>query len=470
MRRTLGAVLAAIALTLALATAAQASEAPNHRFLGTVIGGTEGSPPQAKLEAPCGVGVGPEGELFVSDYFRRSILGASLPSYFPNNGPCTLATDPFNLYANYLHGGVVNVASGVIDEAPATGIAVDPASFDLYVDHRTSVAVYAAPVEPGDPPALELDLSGAVGNGYGIAVSAFPATAGWIYVADAADHTVKAFDPAAPDPTVPVQVIDGAGTPAGRFVSLVNASLAIDQSNGHLLLVDNTQPGFEHPLAVVDEFNAAGLYRGQFERQVVDGLPTGIAVDESEAATHGHVYVTSGNGSSVVIPPSGGVPVSELGALLAFGSAGEGQSLEVSLGGSGEGSVTSSPAGIDCPGACEAELNSGSVVSLTATPAAGSVFAGWSGACTGSGSCQVVLEGPTAVNAEFAPAPSAAAFSAPLAASAVPAPSEGAVTVESAAAAKQARHRRKPAHRRHRVTKPRHQAGKSLKTDREEKR
>ena len=470
MRRMFGTVLAAVALTLAPAVAAQASEAPNHRFLGTVIGGTEGSPPQATLEAPCGVGVGREGELFVSDYLRRTILGASLPEYFPNNGPCTLATDPFNLYANYLHGGVVNVASGVIDEGPATGIAVDPASFDLYVDHRTSVAAYAAPVEPGNPPALELDLSGALGNGYGIAVSAYPATASWIYVADAADHTVKAFDPAAPDPTAPIQTIDGAGTPAGRFVSLVNAGLAIDQSNGHLLVVDNTQPGFEHPLAVIDEFNAAGVYRGQFERAVVDGLPTGIAVDESEAASHGHVYVTSGNGSSVVIPPSGGVPVSELGAVYAFGPAGEGQPLEVSVGGSGAGSVTSTPAGIDCPGACEAELNSGGVVTLTATPAAGSVFAGWSGACTGSGSCQLVLEGPTQVAAEFAPAPNLAAFSAPLAASAVPMPSEGTAAVESASAATPARHRRRATHRRHRVAKSRHQAGRSLKTDREEKR
>ena len=464
----LRALLATVVLTVALAAPAAASESPNHRFLGTLVGGTEGSPPRAKLEAPCGVGVGQDGELFVSDYYRRSILGASLPSYFPSTGPCTLATDPFNLYANYLHGGVVNVEGGVVDDRPATGIAVDPASFDLYVLHRTSVAVYAAPVEPGEPPVAEIDLSGAVGNGYGVAVSAFPATAGLVYVADAADHTVKAFDPAAPDPSLPVLTIDGAGTAAGRFVSLVNASLAIDQSNGNLFVVDNTQPGFEHPLAVVDEFNPAGVYRGQFERTVVDGLPTGIAVDESETADRGHVYVTSGNGSSVVIPPSGGVPLSELGSVLAFGPAGEGEVLQASVSGAGEGTVTSTPAGINCPDACEAELNSGAVLTLTATPAPGSEFVGWSGACTGAGSCQVALEAPISVNAEFAPAPSMSALAAPFAAADV---APAAVAASGPVAAPQGAPRHKA---RHPKRKARHKqsrnAGKNVKANRKESR
>jgi DNA-binding beta-propeller fold protein YncE len=382
---------------------------PNHPFIGAVISGTEGSPPQAKLEAPCGVGVGPEGELYVSDYRRRSILGVSLPAYFPDNGACGLAADPFNVYANYWHGGVVNTATGVISSAPATGVAVDPVSFDLYVDNRTAIAVYEAPVDPGDEPAFEIDPGpeGALGDGYGIAVSAFPATAGRIYVADAADNTVKVYDPAGVDPDVPVQVIDGAGTAAGRFVSLTDASLAIDQSNGHLFVVDNTQPGFEHPQAAVSEFNAEGVYRGQLEHAIVHGEPTGIAVDESQTSSKGRVYVTSGNGSSIVIPPLGGPPASELGALYAFGPAGAGQSLEVTTSGAGQGTVKSSPSGISCPGACTAELNSGRVVTLTATPASGSVFAGWSGACSGGGDCQVTLDAATTANAEFAPAPAA---------------------------------------------------------------
>src|SRR6185295_18857056 len=43
------------------------------------------------------------------------------------------------------------------------------------------------------------------------------------------------------------------------------------------------------------------------------------------------------------------------------------------------GTVTSSPAGINCGATCSAPFASGQVVSLTATPAAGSTFAGWTG-------------------------------------------------------------------------------------------
>jgi len=65
--------------------------------------------------------------------------------------------------------------------------------------------------------------------------------------------------------------------------------------------------------------------------------------------------------------------------------------LIVTLAGPGNGTVTSSPPGIDCPTICSANFNSGTMVTLTATQAPGSTFAGWSGACTGTGSCSVTM-------------------------------------------------------------------------------
>jgi DNA-binding beta-propeller fold protein YncE len=403
---------------LALSGTARAAESANHPFVKTLITGVKGQVPAPVIEAPCGLATDPEGGFYVSDYYRRQIFTSpktieegpppfyftGLPALPAENGPCELAADGSNLYVNYWHDGVVNTVSGVIDPGPVTGMAVNPITNDLYVNHRTSIAVYAAPVDPGDAPAFEIDPGpgGALLDGYGMAVRA---TTGWIYVADAGDNTVKAYDPASPTPNIPVQVIDGAGTASGRFVSLTDASLAVDQASGDLFVVDNVQPGFEHPLAAIVEFNDEGLYRGQLEHQITHGEPVGIVIDETSPSTKGWIYVTSGNGLSSVVSGPEAPPAAELGAVLAFGPAGSGQSLEVTRSGSGQGSLKSSPAGIACPGSCKAEFNSGRLVTLTATPSAGSVFAGWSGACTGTGKCEVILNSATVVNAEFVPAP-----------------------------------------------------------------
>ncbi|MBW8012955.1 MAG: hypothetical protein FVQ83_17190, partial [Chloroflexi bacterium] len=69
----------------------------------------------------------------------------------------------------------------------------------------------------------------------------------------------------------------------------------------------------------------------------------------------------------------------------------------------GEGSVESSPAGIACPGICSAEFEEGTTIILTATAAAGWEFTGWSGACTGMGTCEVPIDEVKEVTATFAP-------------------------------------------------------------------
>ena len=55
------------------------------------------------------------------------------------------------------------------------------------------------------------------------------------------------------------------------------------------------------------------------------------------------------------------------------------QLLTVAKNGSGSGTVTSHPTGIDCGSDCSESYAFGSDVTLTATPDPGSVFAGWSG-------------------------------------------------------------------------------------------
>jgi hypothetical protein len=76
--------------------------------------------------------------------------------------------------------------------------------------------------------------------------------------------------------------------------------------------------------------------------------------------------------------------------------------LSVTRDGTGAGTVTSSPAGIDCGATCSASYDYGTAVTLTATPATGSTFAGWSGGgCSGTGACTVTVAAATDVTATF---------------------------------------------------------------------
>jgi uncharacterized repeat protein (TIGR01451 family) len=68
------------------------------------------------------------------------------------------------------------------------------------------------------------------------------------------------------------------------------------------------------------------------------------------------------------------------------------QALKLTVTVQGQGTVTSSPAGINCRPTCSATYSSGTQVTLTATPAAGQRFTGWSGGgCQGTGPCVVTL-------------------------------------------------------------------------------
>jgi hypothetical protein len=69
--------------------------------------------------------------------------------------------------------------------------------------------------------------------------------------------------------------------------------------------------------------------------------------------------------------------------------------------GSGSGAVTSSPSGIDCGATCDFAFNSGTSVALTAAADSGSIFDGWSGACSGKGECVVTMNAMRTVRAQF---------------------------------------------------------------------
>ncbi|MFF2473028.1 hypothetical protein [Streptomyces sp. NPDC058066] len=75
--------------------------------------------------------------------------------------------------------------------------------------------------------------------------------------------------------------------------------------------------------------------------------------------------------------------------------------LTVTKTGSGTGTVTSTPAGISCGATCSHAFTDEAAVTLAATPDSGSNFAGWSGACSGTGTCTVTMDADKIVTAAF---------------------------------------------------------------------
>ena len=75
--------------------------------------------------------------------------------------------------------------------------------------------------------------------------------------------------------------------------------------------------------------------------------------------------------------------------------------LTVASAGTGTGTVASSPAGLSCGETCSVAFNEGTEVVLTASPASDSTFTGWSGDCTGTGTCTISMTEARSVTAAF---------------------------------------------------------------------
>jgi len=82
-----------------------------------------------------------------------------------------------------------------------------------------------------------------------------------------------------------------------------------------------------------------------------------------------------------------------------------GYDLVVSKTGTGSGTVISNPTGINCGSDCSESYAYNTTVTLTATADTGSTFTGWSGACSGTGSCVVSMTTARSVTATFTTGP-----------------------------------------------------------------
>ena len=67
------------------------------------------------------------------------------------------------------------------------------------------------------------------------------------------------------------------------------------------------------------------------------------------------------------------------------------------------GAIVSTPAGISCPPACAASFANGETVGLVVDSPQGFSFSGWSGACSGSSTCQLTMSQDRSATATFTP-------------------------------------------------------------------
>lgn len=117
---------------------------------------------------------------------------------------------------------------------------------------------------------------------------------------------------------------------------------------------------------------------------------------------------------SLVVPPSGATVELKITDSTPFLLSGHSRTrvwtvsaanhaVNVEKVGSGNGTVSSAPAGVSCGTTCTVTLAAPGTVTLSATANVGSRFAGWMGACTGTSTCVVNVNGIANVRAVFAP-------------------------------------------------------------------
>jgi hypothetical protein len=126
----------------------------------------------------------------------------------------------------------------------------------------------------------------------------------------------------------------------------------------------------------------------------VGNLPSG---DDVNLPARDHSTDTSGDDDDST------ATTDKKGSTSSADTAPKKQTLSIASTGDGTGDITSEPSGVSCTGAtCTGSFDSGTAVTLTAAPKTGSIFAGWSGGCTGTGlTCKTTVANATNVTAQF---------------------------------------------------------------------
>lgn len=341
-------------------------------FVGSYVDG-------ASPSYPCGVSVGPAGEVYLGD--RENGIHKLIPS-----APATFteaAGSPFSaanvcnvaagygpsagsvFYTSYGHNVFkLNASTGSPDYQVFAGnvlggVSVDPATGYLYLGTEATIE--------------EFDVSGSVAATlissteleieiYGNAVDF---GSGDLYITGGGNHKLEVFDPITKSLNVPIVGAGGVECEDQGTVSF--GPCASSYGEGRTVKLKATA-GAGSSFGGWSEFSGSGAVT----------TPCAGAVTECEVKFDGDI-----SGKATFVPnPHVTLTVGKLG--------------------NGSGAISSVPGGIECGARCEAEYEAGTIVTLEATAAAGSTFVEWTGCDSVSGPvCHVTVEAAKTVDAVF---------------------------------------------------------------------
>jgi hypothetical protein len=347
------------------------------------------------------------------------ILAATMPAGGSWAAPVAISSSALNAEAPDVAMSPSGTAAAVWQSSSGATSVIETNTLPLGGSWTGEEAI-SAPATVTEPPHVEVDASGDFfaiwsrsGTGLVAEVAARPAGGGWQAPEQISTPALEAH--------APQLVVDSAGDAVAAWYRFDGSVGSVEGTNRVAggpwtapVRLSQTGAEAEAPQLAISTFGVAQVvwsgwnetthnYQLRVTRLQLNAgwQPSVLVSRELEEAYGPHVAVDQ-SGHAIVVW-NGEV---ELGAEIKSSFRDETTPLVVTKSGTGTGTVTSQPAGIDCGATCTVGLPEEGSVTLTASPAAGSRFVGWSGACAGFAACTVqVGEAQASVNAEFEATP-----------------------------------------------------------------
>ena len=359
------------------------------------------------LSGAWGIAVSPDGKsVYVAANTRNAIV-----SFTRNESTGTLSDEGCLASHNVGCGAGNEVAPGL---EGATDVAVSPdgknvyvasgvagsgvGSISTFVRSNAGVLTYGGCAAYEDAKCAETGNTGLDGAG-GVAISPDGKN---VYVASESSDAIASFDRSGASGALSYEgCLTGAANGCGETeVAGLKGAFGVTVSpDGTSVYVVSLQP--DSALVRLERNTSSGaLSIGEcFTRNLAATTACGVSHASLAGLDGAERVATSPDGKNVYVASLSYSAVDVFGSES--GSASR-NTLNVVKAGSGSGTVTSSPTGIECGSTCSHTYPDATKVTLSATPASGSTFTGWSGGgCAGTGSCELTIAADITVTATF---------------------------------------------------------------------